>query len=187
MATPPDFTAGAVLTAAQMNKVGLWHVKTVTGGNGAASLPVTDVFSADFIDYKISVTGGTIGSAQNLRMRLGSSGTGIYYAGYVLVPYNSTGSVIGGGDNGATYWTQIGYIGATTGAEANITITSPFEARRTGMTCQHGQFTTVALQGSINGAGWHNSATSYTDFTIFTTSGNFTSDITITVYGYNPG
>lgn len=182
----PVFTSGEILTAAQMNKIGLWHVKTVTGGNGAASLPVTDVFSADFIDYKIAITGGTIATAQNLRMRLGASATN-YYAGYVLLPYNSTGGVVGGGDNGGTYWTQIGYIGATTGAEANMTITSPFESRRTGMICQHGQFTTTAGQGGVTGAGYHNSATSYTDFTIFTTTGNFTSDITITVYGYNPG
>lgn len=187
MATPPNFTAGAVLTAAQMNKIGLWHITTVTGGNGAASVPVTGVFSADFIDYKISITGGTIATAQNLRMRLGSSGTNIYYAGYVLLPYNSTGGVVGGGDNGGSYWTQVGYIGATTGAEANITVTSPYLAQRTGFTCQHGQFITTAGQGGLTGAGYHNAATSYTDFTIFTTSGNFTSDITITVYGYNPG
>lgn len=186
MATPPDFSALQVLDAATMSKVGLWHIKTVTGGNGAASVPVTDVFSDDFIDYRVAVTGGTIATAQNLRMRLGASSTN-YYAGYVLTPYNTTGGVLGGGDNGATYWTQIGYIGATTGAEANITITSPFQTRRTGFICQHGQFTTAAGLGGINGSGFHNSATSHTDFTIFTTTGNLTADITITVWGYNPG
>lgn len=185
MATPPDFAPNQVVYDTDMNKIGLWRIKTVTGGNGAASVPVTDVFSDDFIDYRVAVTGGTIATAQNLRMRLGVSPSN-YYAGYVLTPYNTTGGVLGGGDNGATYWTQIGYIGATTGAEANITITSPFQTRRTGFICQHGQFNTAAGLGGINGSGFHNSATSHTDFTIFTTTGNLTADITITVWGFNP-
>jgi len=186
MATPPIFSPLQVLTSDVMSQVGMWHVKTVTGGNGAASVPVTDVFSADYVDYKISVTGGRIATAQNLRMRLGASATS-YYAGYVLVPWNTTGNVLGGADNNGTYFTQVGFIGTTTGAEANILVTSPNLAKHTGLTVQHGQFTTAATNGGLTGAGFHNSATSHTDFTIFSTTGNFTADITITVWGFNPG
>jgi len=59
MATPPDFTSGAVLTAAQMNAVGLWLVKTQTIGTAVSSVTVTGAFSTDYDNYMITVTGGT--------------------------------------------------------------------------------------------------------------------------------
>jgi hypothetical protein len=185
MATPPNFTAGAVLTAAQINKVGLWHITTVTGGNGAASVPVADVFSADFNDYQIVVSGGTIATAQNLRMRLGATATG-YYAGYITNRYD-TGALLGGGDNNATYWTIIGHQTSGNGADANIHLTNPFATVRTGMSAAHAQFSTTAGAGPNFGAGFVNNNTSYTGFTVFTTTGNWTGDITISVYGYNAG
>jgi len=186
MATPPDFSAGQVLTAAQMNKVGMWHITTVTGGNGTSSVVVSDVFSADYTDYKITVTGGTIASAQNLRMRLGTTATN-YYGGYTLTPWNTGGTTLSGGDNGATYWTQIGYQSTTNGADANIVLQNPFAAVRTGFNLQHSQYITTAGGGSIVGAGFLNNNTSYTAFTLFTTTGNWTANVTITVYGFNPG
>lgn len=185
MATPPNFVAGAILTAAQMNRIGLWHVKTVTGGNGAASIVVSDAFGPDFEDYLIEFGGGAIGTAQNLRMRLGTSNTGVYYAGYTLTAYNTTGGVIAGADNGATYWQQIGYQSASNGADGNIHLRGPYLSQRTGLYLQHAQYSTAAGTGAYVGAGFHNAAASYTDFTVFTTTGNWTADMTITVYGYN--
>jgi hypothetical protein len=77
MATPPDFTTGAVLTAAQMNAVGLWLVKTQTVGSAVPDVTVTDAFSADYDNYKILYTGGTAsGAVGPLNMKLGSSTTG---------------------------------------------------------------------------------------------------------------
>ena len=48
MATPPTFSSGSVLTAAQMNAVGLWLVKTQTVGTAVSSVSVTDVFSSNY-------------------------------------------------------------------------------------------------------------------------------------------
>ena len=59
MATPPVFSSAAVLTAAQMNSVGLWLVKTQTIGSAVASVDVTDAFSSDFDNYRITVSGFT--------------------------------------------------------------------------------------------------------------------------------
>ena len=181
----PVFTSGEILTADDMNKVGLWHITTVVGGNGAASVPVADVFSADFNDYQIVVSGGAVAAAQNLRMRLGAAATG-YSAGY-LTNRSDTGALHGGGDNNATYWTIIGHQTASNGADANIHLTNPFAAARTGMSCVHAQFSTAAGAGTNFGSGFLNNSTSYTGFTLYTTSSNWTADITITVYGYNPG
>ena len=53
MATPPDFTAGSVLTAAQMNSVGRWKVAAGTFTN-AASFDVTG-FVADYDFYQLNI------------------------------------------------------------------------------------------------------------------------------------
>lgn len=180
----PIFTAGEIYTSEAANKIGLYHITTVVGGNGAASVPVSGVFSSDFVDYKITISGGTIATAQNLRMRLGSTSTG-YYAGYITNRYD-TGALLGGGDNNATYFTIIGHQTAGNGADANIALSNPAQAVRTGMSCVHAQFSTVAGAGTNFGSGFVNNSTSYTGFTIFTTTGNWTGDITISVYGFNP-
>ena len=59
MATPPTFSSGAVLTAAQMNSVGMWLVKTQTVGTAVSSVTVTGAFSADYDNYLILMSGGT--------------------------------------------------------------------------------------------------------------------------------
>ena len=81
MATPPDFSSGAVLTAAQMNSVGLWLVKTQTVGTGVASVSVTGAFSGDYNSYKIIYEGGSSSaSATQLQMQLGGITGAVYYS-----------------------------------------------------------------------------------------------------------
>ncbi len=46
--TYPSFSAGDILTAADMNAVGLWLVKTQTVGTAVASVTVTDAFSSTY-------------------------------------------------------------------------------------------------------------------------------------------
>jgi hypothetical protein len=55
MATPPDFTAGQVLTAAQMDLIGMWRI------SGGTATSYDGVFTADYRNYKInfSVTNST--------------------------------------------------------------------------------------------------------------------------------
>ena len=52
MATPPDFSVGQVLTAAQMNAVGSWLVKNESFA-AADPLNLTSIFTNDFETYKI--------------------------------------------------------------------------------------------------------------------------------------
>ena len=68
MAIPvlPTYTAGEILTSADMNDVstlgnyqGLFHIKTQTIGTAVSSVTVTGAFSSDFDNYLITVTGGT--------------------------------------------------------------------------------------------------------------------------------
>jgi hypothetical protein len=48
MATPPDFTAGQVLTAAQMDLIGMWRI------SGGTAMSYDNVFTADYRNYKIN-------------------------------------------------------------------------------------------------------------------------------------
>jgi len=178
----PVFAPFEILTADEMNKVGLWKVASVTGGNGAATLPVNDVFSSDYLHYRVIVTGGTVATGTTLRLRLGSSSTG-YYAGYLLMVYSAAGGVFGN-DNNAAFFTQVGHSAPTTGTDAAFDVRFPFETQRTRFNTAFAQMGTAL--GSIHGAGYHNVATSYTGFTLSTASAaNWTSDLTVTVYGYN--
>ena len=85
MATPPTFSAGAVLTAAQMNKIGLWTTVptsvangTISGNavtfSGVSSVSLNGVFTSDFDAYRIVASMyGSAFSYATLRWR--ASGT----------------------------------------------------------------------------------------------------------------
>lgn len=181
MATPPVFVAGDILTADQMNKVGLWHISTVTGGNGTSSLAVPDVFSADYSAYRVLLSGGTIGTATNLRLRLGSSATG-YYSSQEYISFAA--AQVLGGDVNATYLNGVGRSEPTTGSDGTIEFYNPQAAARTRI---HAMFVAMNTTGGAQTTlGYHNVATAYTGFTVFTTAGNWTSDLTVEVFGYNP-
>jgi hypothetical protein len=82
MATPPVFTAGQVLTAAQMNAVGLWLITDNTfSAVTSFSLP-NDTFTADFVNYRflVRITAVAVDNAMSLRMR--ASGTDASAANY---------------------------------------------------------------------------------------------------------
>lgn len=52
MPTPPDFSAGSVLTAAQLDKIGLWLIET-KDVTAVATMDFTSVFSTDYRAYLI--------------------------------------------------------------------------------------------------------------------------------------
>ena len=66
MAVPPVFVAGQVLTAAQMNAVGLWQVKAKTSFTAATSVTVDNVFTSDYQDYLLLLRYETSTAAQNV-------------------------------------------------------------------------------------------------------------------------
>ena len=71
MAVPPVFVAGAVLTAAQMNQIGLWRTKAQTSFSAASSVVADNVFTSDFESYCVIVrytTTSTTGIAFQLRV-----------------------------------------------------------------------------------------------------------------------
>ena len=179
MATPPDFSPGQVLTAAHMDAVGLWLVKSQTIGTGVSSVTVTDAFSADYDNYRIIVSGGASNTALALGLQLGTSLTGSgYYSG--VVGTNYTGGTSSGTDNNNTTWTIAGSA-MPDGLALDVDLFGPFLTQKTGVSFNSRVDYRTNGAGTM-GNGFHNSATSYTGFALIV-SGTMTGG-TITVYGY---
>jgi hypothetical protein len=176
MATPPDFTAGAVLTAAQMNAVGLWLVKTQAIGTAVATVVVSDCFSADYESYRVVVSGGAASGATSLTMSLGAS-TASYYYGGTIVTY-STGAVTGTAGNNVGSWV----VGAGTSANlhADVSLNNVSLAEISTYHAYDGN----PVSQARNWSGVHNVATAYTEFTLGCTGGATMTGGTIRVYGY---
>ena len=179
MATPPDFSSGAVLTAAQMNSVGLWLVKTQTIGSAVSSVTVSDAFSADYDHYRIIVQVNSIAAGgPYMTFQLGSTTTG-YYWGAAAVVYSS-GAANNITTNNGTSWNRLG-PGGTAGMTGVYDLLNPFITENTIIT---GTYADPASAGSAGaGSGFLDNTTSYTAFTVGVTSSTMTGG-TIQVYGY---
>jgi len=110
MATPPTFTAGAVLTAAQMNAIGLWLVDAATFTTQTSiSLP-NDTFTADFTNYRLMLNLSAVTADATLTMRMRASGTDDSNASYELAgtETNSSNTTVTGitSAGGLTSWSM---------------------------------------------------------------------------------
>ena len=176
--TYPVFASGDVLNASDMNAVGLWLVKTQTIGSAVSSIAVTSVFSSDYDNYKIIVSGGAGSTSADLRLQLGATTTG-YYAGYNRVQYSPLVQSGASDINGANF-SSIGTMN-TNGLIICCDVISPNLAKNTFVT---GGFAENATGGrAYNFSGFLNDTTQYTGFTILVGSGTATGG-TIKVYGY---
>jgi hypothetical protein len=173
----PDFSPGEVLTAAAMDSIGLWLVKTQTVGTTVSSVTVTDAFSADYDNYKIVYNGGVSSVSGELRMVLGSTSTG-YFQNIIFTNWNNTVNAASVADGAR--WNITGGLDPD-GIYANFDLFNPFTARRTMI---GGPF--VAPDADRVGgfmSGYVANTTSYTAFTLDASTGTMTGG-TIRVYGY---
>lgn len=191
--TYPAFNSGDILTASDMNAVGLWRLTgctvTSTGGTAATSsngvitigtsntsVTVSNAFTADYDRYRITIDNIVASTGGDLRFTLGSTATG-YYGVYNYQIYSGTGSVFYQNNTANSY---IGGLGTIAG-EQSITfdISNPQKATRTawyGQAYGNGYFFTFGYQIA--------NTTQYTDFIIQPGTGSLTGG-TICVYGYN--
>jgi hypothetical protein len=181
MATPPDFTAGQILTAAQMNAVGLWLVKEQTIGSAVSSVTVNDAFSADYENYKITISGGVGSTISDFNLKLGATTTGYYY-NLVFQSYTA-GTISGLSATNAGSWLYTGSITANT-LHMDVDIYLPFATKRTTYTSKTSYATTTT--GFYTSGGNLETNTSYTSFIVGANGGTITGG-TIRVYGYKIG
>ena len=177
MATPPIFTFGQVLTSAEMNAVGLWLVKAQTIGSGVSSVTLTDVFSADYDNYRVIVSGGAASTTNSFNMTFGPTVTG-YYLGTTNVVW--AGTVSGAGTTNGTS-AGVGF-GTTDALSVDLTICNPFLAKVTTFYGHNLRIETGASGAARSLGGYLNNTTSYTAFTFTATSGTWTGG-TVFVYG----
>ena len=180
MATPPVFSSAAVLTAAQINSVGLWLIKTQTVGLGVSSVSVTSAFSGDYNNYKIIYEGGVSSvSAVLFRMQLNGITTLYYSSGMQQVATSPTVATTNVAS--AARW-ELGYTGNQfMRYEMDFANPNAVGAGKTG-SAKYACYDSIASYGGTS-AHWLISAAAATAFTLSPASGTITGG-TIRVYGY---
>ncbi|CAB4159752.1 hypothetical protein UFOVP718_3 [uncultured Caudovirales phage] len=178
------FTAGQVLTAAQLTDLqansGLQFIKSQTIGSGVSSVTVSGAFSTTYDNYKIIVSGGVASATNTLNMTLGSTTSG-YGRMQALYAYNTTTLTVDSSDFASPFVVVAG--GSTNGLSGTIEIFNPFTASATSFYASSqgliasGAFAVRTLFGALL------NTTSYTAFTLTTSTGTITGG-TISVYGY---
>lgn len=176
-----DLTAYS--TTAQMNTaittgVGLVPILTQTIGTAVSSVVVNNAFSAAYDNYYITVTGGVGSATGYLSLTLGATATG-YYRVNVVASY-STGGISGNGSTNAANWFAV-FPFTTNSISGFADLQNPFTAKNTHFFSRGSQSDTAGEIG-IN-SGYLANTTSYTGFTLTTSTGTITGG-TIKVYGY---
>jgi len=178
MATPPDFTTGAVLTAAQMNAVGLWLVKTQTFTT--ATPDITAVFSADYEHYLavLRCTASLTGQYTAVQLINGTTAKATNYSRGGLV--STTGGVLSvdSGGTGQIEWRIGGQ--STTGIYATMTFYRPFSTSETGFKTEG-----VYSGNYYASGGTQTESYSATGFKLLASGNAATYTGTVSVYGYN--
>ena len=180
MATPPVFVAGQVLTAAQMNQIGLWAVKTETAFTSATTVNIDNVFTSDFTNYRINIVAtGSVATAGSLQLRVGGVNATTNYNVQVMELAATT--TFSGFFNTAQTTFQFASFGVTQGAVA-IDVYRPAIAAQTNFACNNSYSgATAATPGIILRNGNHSTATAYDGLSLIFTSATTG---TYTIYGY---
>lgn len=180
----PSFSSGDILTASDMNAVGLWLIKTQS--LTTVSNAITSVFSSTYDAYRVVVSDMNNATATNrqvtLRFRTTSDDTGAnyfwgQYGFYSATPFSS-------GAAGATYGDIMAIADTTNdGGSLILDIVNPNLAKATTYSGS-----AVAYQSNVTAYtmrfvfGGVNTNTQYTGFSINGTTDNLSG--TVRVYGY---
>lgn len=175
MATPPTFSVGSILTAAQMNAVGLWLVKSQTIGAGVSSVTVSDAFSADYDNYEVVYQTGDASATAALFVKFNNSAgaTYSYGGGYTLF---GTTSFVAEQENNTTNGIRIGNSNPDF-SSCVFQVISPFLATPTHVMSQHADNQYFSVRG-----GRDSNAVSQTALTLVAPGSTLTGG-TIRIYG----
>ena len=158
---------------------GLVLVKSQTIGTAVSSVTVTDAFSADYDNYKITLNGGVSSQENILSLQLGGQTTAYY--GSLLYATHTSSTPLAQAVNNSSSFTYAGN-GNTNSQMMNVELMSPFIlSRRTTISAVASRTLNTSYSGQFTG--YFNGGTSFTGFTIGTNGGTMTGG-TIRVYGY---
>lgn len=174
-----DTTVKAVSDAS-----GLVHINT-TSFSAVATQSINDVFSATYDFYKIvlNLTTITADGTFNLRLRVGGSDLATNYGNNSIL-INDDGTTAGFAlvSTGVNLF-QIDLANNLSLYSSNVDIFNPFLTQRTTfLKHSHGVAENSSGIRSYIGGAFANNATSYTGFSIFSTAGNITGQVS--TFGY---
>jgi hypothetical protein len=178
----PDFSPGEVLTAAAMDSIGLWLVKSQTIGTGVASQEITSCFSSDFSSYRVVVSNVSSSASNNMLLQLLDTTTPAmtnYQYGIPAVDYAANSLLYARGQNATSILIARG-IGSQQ-VSFSFDVLQPKSAAYTffmGIS-----YVDVSTGYAGIGAGMHQTATAYDGFKLTPSTGTLTGG-TIRVYGY---
>jgi len=179
MATPPDFTAGQILTAAQMNAVGLWKIDSATLSLTTTPTNVTAVFSSEYKQYRLllNVTARSTTNRVNMKYIVGTTptSTGYYQAG-LGGNYTANTTLFYPRSDNATE-----LIGIDSPALHSETI-DIYNPNKAAATMHHGTLVDANSGFPYFVGGSQNSSTQFTGFQLYTTTG--TATVEYQVFGY---
>lgn len=192
----PDFAPGEVLTAAAMDRVGLWRVvptsvsgtgATLSGSDvvvasGGTDFTVNGIFSSSFRNYKLIINDFKSGAATDLEISLGTAKTGTSHL-FGQVICNTAGTVFGSGGGGSAAWRVAVSRGTTVSVGAMVDILSPFDAIETTMLAQSIDSDAGGISRSTNG--YHSGNTSFTSLFFSNSAGTSFTSCRVAIYGYN--
>ena len=169
--------AGGVPSWAAASSGALILIKKQTIGSAVASVTVTDAFSATYDNYLITVSDGSASVASNTVLTLGATTANYYMTGTFFSPTAST--VTGFNINNGSGWTAT--YNTSSNISGHINLQSPFLSKRT-------TFSSILIGADsannfANYMGFLANTTSYTAFTLTTSTGTLTGG-EIRVYGY---
>jgi len=178
--TTQNPTGLELITTVTCSSGGTASSGVVTVGSSVSSVVIGNAFSTTYDNYYISYN-GAMASASALGLQLGPSTVTGYNSGYYagISRVSATAVSVNLGTNNASNWNYCG-VGDTTGVDVSMWLFQPNKTVKTRMAVQ---WTDVrADQGWGSGAGYHNSTSSFTGFSMFGAA-NLTGG-TIRVYGY---
>lgn len=175
----PVFTTGEVLTAANMNKVGLWLINK-TSVSGATQLVVDGCYSSNYTNYLLVARIQTSSQDSFYQNRVGGSNAATNYNRQLLEAQSTVVST-----STASGQTSFVFTSNSNGAfwqTTEASIFAPALAEPTGIQVNHcrtnGGYT---VPSAFMIYGNHSTATAYDGFRIFVPSGTLTG--TVWVYG----
>jgi hypothetical protein len=175
----PSFSVGEVLTAADMNAVGLWLVKTQTITTTAplpTAVTVSDVFSSTYANYRIVYNGITTSGTNSLNLTLNGSTGSTYNDGGSYIAVGAAAVVVESAASRANI--RVGIVEASQTLSGWFDIFGPNISGRTW------------VNGGSMTAGYFNwrqgvdtNSASHVSFTLTAAAGTLSGG-TIRVYGY---
>lgn len=187
MATPPDFVSGQILTAAQMNAVGMWKITSsaLTG----SSVSISNCFSADYNYYRIIARAPVTGSA-DIRFNLRASGSDItatnyFYGSYETRSNNTSAIGVAANSQARAVLYQAG--SGTAMSSFVIDVLNPFQALFTSANGSYSRLDQGGAFYAFGTTGFNYAANTSADgFTLSLSANNFAADAEVFVYGYTP-